>query len=76
MSVNKSIKEQLRHHFHLWYSEKIHLQDSGNADHTPVNVAMSFIKTLSVKWLIAVYKYIVKNSDIIVKEFKKAGLSN
>ncbi len=75
VSVNKSVKEQLRQQFQLWYSDKIcnKIKDDSSSN-VAVDLCMSVVKSLSVKWLVAVNEHLLKNPDIIVNGFKQAGL--
>ena len=75
MSVNKSVKEQLRQQFRLWYSDKIFKQiEADCSSNYVVDLSMSVVKPLSVKWLVAVNEHLINNPDIIVNGFKQAGL--
>ena len=77
VSVNKSVKEQLRRQFQLWYSDKISKQitdDCCLTDAVTVDLSMSVVKPLSLKWLVSVNEHLINNPEIIVNGFKQAGL--
>ena len=67
VSVNKSAKECLRRQFQQWYSDQVCRQLEQGNKATYIDLKMSVVKPLSVKWLIGVYKHIKSHEDIIKK---------
>ncbi len=48
ISLNKSVKNFLRHEFEVWYSEKViaALEEESEEDHSPVNLTSAAMKTV------------------------------
>ncbi len=48
ISLNKSVKDFLRHEFQVWYSEKViaTLEEESEEDHGPVNLTSAAMKTV------------------------------
>ena len=58
ISVNKAAKEFLRSRFQEWYASKIAFQLKQSARVTePVDLRLSLMKPIGVKWLIELYDY-------------------
>ena len=78
LSVNKAAKECLRRQFQTWYSDKIcsQLQEDPKVEVTPVNLNMSIVKPLSLKWMKEVCDYLKSIPEIIVNGFKEAGITS
>ena len=74
VSVNKAAKECLRRQFQQWYSEKVCVQLESKTAAQSVDLAMSVVKPLSVKWMIGVYDYMHTHPEIIKNGFKEAGI--
>ena len=74
VSVNKAAKECLRRQFQQWYSEKVCVQLESKTAAQSVDLAMSVVKPLSVKWMIGVYDYMRTHPEIIKNGFKEAGI--
>lgn len=79
--VNKSVKELLCKEFSLWHSDqmcrklKFPAGDSPNLLMTEtVDLSLSVLKTLGVKWLVSVYKYFKGNMNNIINGFTKEGI--
>jgi hypothetical protein len=75
ISVNKAVKEHLRKEFSRWYSEQLCTKIKSNPSAT-VDLSMSTLKPLGVKWLVSMYDYIKVNKEIIVNGFTKAGINS
>jgi hypothetical protein len=77
LSVNKAAKECLRGQFQKWYSDQICSQLEGDPSTgvTPVDLKMSTVKPLSLKWMKGVCDYLKSKPDIIINGFKEAGLN-
>ena len=76
LSINKPIKDCLKHSFQAWYASQIEKQIQQNPDSpvTPVDFRLSIIKPLHAQWLIDTYDYIKSRPEIIVNGFKAAGI--
>ena len=57
LSVNKSAKDYLRKQFHTWYAAKVkdQLESGKNPDEVCVDVKMTVIKEVGVRWLVSLY---------------------
>ncbi len=75
VSVNKSAKECLRRQFQQWYADQVCKQLELGKAVAFIDLKMSVVKPLSVKWLIAVHEYIGSHSDIVKNGFKEAGIT-
>ena len=73
VSVNKAAKECLRRQFQQRYSERVCQQLQGETT-TSIDLSMSVVKPLSVKWMIGVNDYLKSHPDIIKNGFKEAGI--
>ena len=78
ISVNKAVKECLRRQFQQWYADQVQsqLKDDVNAAVTPIDLRMSIVKPLSLKWMIGVCDYLKSDPAIISNGFKEIGLSS
>ena len=88
ISVNKAVKEHLRKEFSRWYSEqlcsKIKSNPPAESPHSgnlslmsaTVDLSLSTLKPLGVKWLVSMYDYFKANKEIIVNGFTKAGINS
>lgn len=73
----KAAKECLCKQFQQWYADKICSQLEDNAEKTfEVDLRMSIVKPLSIKWMVGVCNYLKSQPDIIRNGFKEAGLSS
>ena len=72
MSVNKSAKEFLKWQFQTWYFDQLCKKEGRGME--PIDLKMSTIKPLSVKWLLGLYDYMKSRPDIIKNGFHGAGI--
>ena len=80
ISVNKAVKDHLRKQFSNWYSEqvcsKIHPgQTSVPSASFSVDLSLSALKPMGVKWLVSMHDYFKCNKEIIINGFLKAGIT-
>ena len=78
ISVNKAVKEYLRRQFQEWYANQItyQLEQDVDAKITPVNLRLSVVKPLSLKWMFGVCDYLRSQPSIIVNGFKEVGITS
>lgn len=88
ISVNKAAKDHLRREFSSWYSEQLcsriksnsppdsHQNLSLTAVDCSIDLSLSALKPLGVKWLVSMYDYFKANRGIIVNGFTKAGINS
>lgn len=82
LSVNREYKEELKAHFHDWYSAEImqllkqQEADSGDgaSNSVVVDTKTSVIKPIHANWVIATHQKMSTRSDLIQMGFRKAGL--
>jgi hypothetical protein len=74
VSVNKAAKDFLRSQLQTWYSDQLCKNMQEGRAMEPIDLKMSTMKPLSVKWLLALYDYMKSRPDIIVNGFRGAGL--
>ena len=69
LSINKSLKDSLKHSFQEWYASQVRLQlASYNGDnHEPVDFQLSILKPLSAGWFIWMHFHMLS--------FVEAGIS-
>lgn len=76
LTVNKSLKSDLKNSFNIWYSDEIRKAMDSGADITAVaksiNLAMSRVKPLATKWFIHAWEQV--SSATISKGFTEAGI--
>ena len=79
ISVNKSVKDFLRRQFSSWYSEQVCSQMEQSSkpqlSQCSVDLSLSSLKPLGVKWLISMFDYFKEKNDIITNGFIKAGVN-
>ena len=71
LSVNKLIKDHMRSSFQEWYAHQVKLK---NGNHEPVDLRLSLLKPLGVRWFINAFLHIQANPSIINNGFVKAGI--
>ena len=78
ISVNKAVKEYLRRQFQEWYANQItyQLEQDVDAKITPVDLCLSVVKLLSLKWKVGVCDYLRSQPSIIVNGFKEVGITS
>lgn len=74
ISVNKAAKEFLRRQFQEWYAKQICDQLTEDTSVTPVDLRLTTVKPLGVKWMMSLYDYLKSKPEIIVNGFKGAGI--
>ena len=75
VAMNKAAKECMRRQFHEWYSNFVCKQlDVSKENKTSVDLSMSVMKPLGVKWLIGLNNYIKSSPEFIKNGFKEAGV--
>ena len=75
LSVNKAAKEFMRSRFREWYATQVQKQlDEGASQISPVDLRMSIMKPLGVRWLVSLYDYIKEHNSLILNGFKAAGI--
>lgn len=82
LSLNREYKEQLKGHFHDWYSQQVVQQLSAREDETGekqldkvfVDIKTSVVKPIHAQWLISTHETMSSRSALIQSGFRKAGL--
>ena len=75
LSVNKPIKSYMKRLFQLWYAEEVKKQLKGNSTAAKViDLKLSILKPLGLKWLEEACHYIERN-DFIRNGFAEAGIT-
>ena len=77
LSVQKSVKENMKASFSTWYADQITKQMSGNTDCEicPVQMQLATMKELFSAWLFKVYQMLCNKPEIIRNGFKDAGIT-
>ena len=77
LTVNRSCKAFLRNQAQTWYSHQVQSQiEKGiQPDKVSVDLRISVLKPLHTKWLVQFYDYMQSNKDIILKGWKRSGVS-
>ena len=79
LAVNRSAKQFMRKQFVMYYSEIVRhkLENGENVEDIEVDLRLTAIKPLHAQWLVSMYNFFTssKGPQIIVKEWKKAGIS-
>ena len=77
LTVNRSCKAFLRNQAQTWYSHQVQSQiEKGiQPDKASVDLRISVLKPLHAKWLVQFYDYMQSNKDIILKGWKRSGVS-
>ena len=76
LSVNKPLKDHLRHSFQSWYSEQVskQLEEGKEPEDVKIDTRLSIMKPLSAKWIISAYDYLRSESRIVRGGFVEAGI--
>ena len=74
LSVNKSLKDQLKTQFMEWYSSRVYYNQA-DAEPTPVDLRLSVMKPLNARWILKAHNYIKENKSIVENGFKGAGIT-
>lgn len=82
ISVNKPAKEYLRREFQEWYSGEVmkqldekDLEDLGEAELQPIDLAMPILKEVGAKWLVGMADYLSSNPQFVVNGFLRSGIA-
>ena len=77
LTVNRSCKAFLRNQAQKWYSEQVQAQImNGIQPHKVcVDLRISVLKPLHAKWVVQFYDYMRSNKDIILKGWRRSGVS-
>ena len=77
LTVNRSCKVFLRNQAQKWYSEQVQAQImNGIQPHKLcVDLRISVLKPLHAKWVVQFYDYMRSNKDIILKGWRRSGVS-
>lgn len=70
ISVNKAVKEFLRHKFQEWFAKQVKGQLLGETVKTPIDLRLSVVKPEGARWMIAMYDYLKSKPEIISNGFK------
>ena len=76
ISVNKSMKNELRNHFQMYYANQVSKQLSNNVavDEIKVDFTLSAIKSTSASWIMSSWNKIEMHPEIVINGFAKAGI--
>ena len=77
LTVNRSCKAFLQNQAQKWYSEQVQAQivNGIEADKVSVDLRISVLKPLHAKWVTQFYDYMQVNKEIIIKGWKRSGIS-
>lgn len=70
ISINKAVKEFLRHKFQEWFAKQVKGQLLGETVKTPIDLRLSVVKPEGARWMIAMYDYLKSKPEIISNGFK------
>ena len=76
LSVNKAIKEHMKVSFQLWYAEKVSRQLNEREEGKPVDLRLSVMKLLGVKWFTSALTHVQLHSHIVENGFREAGITD
>jgi hypothetical protein len=75
ISTNKAAKSFMQGQFQSWYAQQVQLQmKDGGTTNEAVDLWMSIVKSISARWLVNLYDYLVSKPDI-KNGFKGAGIT-
>ena len=76
LAVNKPLKYQMKSQFHQWYSEEVEkrIKSSATDDEKLIDLKLSRLKPLGLKWLVEACSYLEMN-DFIKNGFLEAGIT-
>ena len=76
VSVNKSMKNEMRGKFQLFSSSEVQKQITSGTPigKVKVNLTLTAIKSASASWVISSWEAIQKRPEIVINGFKKAGI--
>ena len=75
--MNKSIKDNLRASFQLWYAGEVKREiDSNEHLEKPIDLKLSRMKPLGAQWFVNTFYHVQNNPEIVRNGFRAAGISN
>ena len=74
LSVNRSAKEFFRNEFQEWYAQQVCTQLQSKVDKQPVDLRLSVVKPLGVKWMVNFYNYIQTKPGLVQNGCREAGI--
>ena len=77
LAVNKPLKDQMKRQFHHWYADEVQKKMKGSAvsENKIVDLKLSRLKPLGLKWLVNAYSYL-QNIHFIQNGFAEAGITS
>ena len=77
LTVNRSSKAHLRNKTHTWFGEQVQqqIQNGVTPENVKVDLKISILKPLHAKWVTSFYDYMQGRPDIILKGWKRAGIT-
>ena len=65
----------MKQQFHLWYAEEVQKKIKDSADDKIVDLKLSRLKPLGLKWLVNTCSYLQRN-DFIQNGFSESGITS
>ena len=77
LSVNKAAKAFIQNQYNDWFSNQVARQLKNGCEPADIKISseLSDLKHLHASWIVNLYNYMQKESDIITKGFDEAGVS-
>lgn len=78
ISINKSMKNELRKQFQMYYASEVQRQLSNDIaiERVKVDLTLTAIKTKSASWIMSSWHEIEKRPELAINGFNKAGILN
>lgn len=74
--VNKAAKKFLQQQFQEWYTNKICQQLNVGGETVLIDLRVSVVKPLGIKWMMKLYDYLKSRPEIVQNGFKGAGITD
>ena len=76
LAVNKPLKDQMKRHFHQWYSQEVEkrIKNAKTSDDKVIDLKLGQLKPLGFKWLEEACAYVERN-NFIRNGFLEAGIT-
>ena len=83
LTVNKPVKDFLRHKFDEWHSKEVFKQLEGMSEEEiesfnlrPIDLSMTRMKEVSADWLVQLSAYLAENPSFLVNGWIKSGITD
>ena len=76
LSINKSLKDEMKQDFQAWYAEEVQKQIASGTDISDVEIdtRISILTPNRANWLIGAMDFLSQKPEIVINGFRKVGI--